>query len=52
MTQRQEGRLLKLFRKCNSLLRHGGTARIVKILNRLGDDKVVQKCAQDVFMKN
>ena len=43
MTAQQEDRVLELFHDNNSLLRHGGKASIVEILNRLGDDKVVEE---------
>ena len=41
--QHEEGRLLELFHEINSLLPLGGTASIVKILNSLRDDKVVEE---------
>ena len=43
MTARQEARLEKLFAANESLKHHGGSHGIARILNRLGDQKVVRK---------
>jgi len=41
MTELQEGRLLEMFKENDSLLHHGGTISVVKILDGLGDGMAV-----------